>query len=405
MENKKEMRRIILWSTLVGVGLLLVLWGNGRTPASAGTEYQTHIPVVIALPTPSPVPPPQFVAEVELTGAECPTSIYANPFNGLVYTTNTDSRDVSVLSNNQFLHNVPTGEKPTDIASIPNSAYTYITNLTNQASANQIALFNGPNLQAMLPKHFEPHDVVVNPVNGLTYITDLDSTVTVFNFDQLVTHIRLDGAGWVRAIVADPMTGLVYAASWERGIVYVIQGTTLIHQFQVGWGILEMALDPVSGYFYVANSEPSAAYPGNISIFHRNDYTVTSYRTAVRSFDVDVESLHGYAYFANNTDNTISVVKGRTLIGTVPTGLNPTGVAANSNTGFAIITNEFSNSITIMKDGVVVGTETVGQYPYKAAVNHATNDFYILNRHRISWRDPENRERYSCNLPTVSIYH
>lgn len=395
-------RRILFGAALVALIIVTLGLLNGRSRASA--ETHSYLPIVSHEPTPTPVPPPHLVSTVALPGAECPNAVHANAFNGIVYIANTGSSDVSVLQNDRFLHNVPTGKRPTDIASIPNSNFTYVTNLSNQASTSQIALFDAANLRELLPEHFEPHDVIVNPVNGLTYVTDLDSTVTIYDFDQLVTHLQLPGAGWVRSAVADPKTGLVYAASWERGIVYVIDGTTVIDQFQAGWGILEMKIDPVSGYIYIANSDPSPAFPANVSVFHRDDYTVTYHQTAPATFDVAVDPLSGYAYFANFEGDSVTVLKGRQLIHTVPTGKNPTGVVVNPQTGFAIVTNEQSDTVTVFKNGSSLYTEQVGKNPYKVAVNSATNTFYIINRNLELKKNDKGQWITACHDASVSIY-
>lgn len=393
--------------SLLGAMLVISLQRQARPAGATDTEDAlAYLPALILVPTPTPIPvvPPELVRQVPLPEAECPNAVHANPTSGLVYIANTGSDDVSILKNNLFLKNVPTGKRPTDMASVPNSARTYVTNLTNIASRDQIAVFDGENLTTLLPEHFEPHDIIVHPSNGYTYVTDLDSTVRVFQGTTFVTDISLPSAGWVRTIVADPVTGLVYTASWERGIVYVIDGLTLVDQFQAGWGILEMAIDPITGFFYTANSSPSATYPQNISVFHRDDYTVTPITTAERSFDVAVDRANGLAYIVNDAENSVTVVTGRRLIGNAPVGEFPTGVAAHPTSGFVIVTNEGSDTITILRKAQVVRTDSVGSNPYKAAVNPTTGEFYIINRNRSIDYDDTGRPREICNPPSVSIY-
>lgn len=403
---KPPPKRHSRWLLAAAVFLLLLL------PALLLAQMENEIAYLPAvyrpLPTPTPEPTavprvPETAGEIPLTGALCPNKVGVNEFSGFVYVANSFSGDVSIVKDDQFLKNVPTGKFPTDIASVPNSPRTYVTSLTNTQSNDQIALFEGADLIQKIPEHFEPHDVIVNPVNGLTYVTDLDSHVRVINGTDVVTDILLPGAGWIRSIAVDPVTGLVYTASWEKGTMYVLQDTQIVASFQAGWGTIAIEVDPVSGFIYVAHSDPSAVYPNNITVFHRNDYTVTYMETAARSYDVAVDPLSGLAYFTNHDDDTVTVMRGRQLVTTVPVGEQPWGAAVDPTTGYAFIANHGSNNVTIMKDGAIVSTAAAGNKPIAIGVDTRTHTAYVANRtYRIDCDDVD-RCKTVCRPPTLTI--
>lgn len=382
-----------LRTSLIGFALLMVvtfgfmLIVNATTANSIQIDAYSYLPVVFGvLPTPTPLPPPVFAKNIEIPGAFCPNAIGVNEHSGYVYVANSFSDNVSMIFQDNFVGNVTIGLFPTDITSIPGSNRTYITHLTDTPGVDQIAVFDKTAVIDRVPEYFEPHDIIYNPVNGYLYVTDLDSTVRVIKGTGLnpeIVDVHLPNAGWVRSAEVDPLTGLVYAASWERGIVYVINGTTLVTQFQAGWGTLEISLEPQSGFFYLAHSEPNATYSQNISVFHRENYTVTPHFTAVRSFDVATDPVNQLAYVTNRDSNSVTVLAGRHVVATIPVGAAPMPVAVDPTTGYVYVGNHDSNTVTILQNGAFLNTQPAGRQPFAIAVNTQTHEVFVANR---TWR-------------------
>ncbi|MAT96472.1 MAG: hypothetical protein CL608_04955 [Anaerolineaceae bacterium] len=386
LKNKKTRQNrltIAGFALLTAVAFGLMLVSNTTMVKSSEADEFTYLPAIMHIvPTPTPLPP-VFANNIELPGAYCPNDIGVNEQSGYVYVANSYSNNVSMIFQDNFVGNVQIGKLPTDIVSIPNSNRTYITHLTDTQGVEQITIFDQAALVDRLPDHFEPHDIIYNPVNEYIYVTDLDSTVRVIKGtgpNPEIVDVHLAGAGWVRSIEVDPLTGLVYAPSWENGIVYVIDGTTLVTQFQAGWGTMEISLEPTSGYFYLAHSNPSTTYPQNISVFHRDDYTVTPHFTAVRSLDVATDPIHHLAYATNRKDNSVTVLSGRNVVATLPVGEAPTPVTVDPTTGYAYVGNHDSNTVTILQNGSVISTQPAGRQPYAIAVNSQTHDVFVANR-------------------------
>jgi YVTN family beta-propeller protein len=391
------------------IALLFVFWllTWRAAPASLAQENPgaSFLPVqMVPLPTPTPGPPPQFVTNIALPKAKCPNNAGFNQVSGYMYVLNNFSNNVSVFQNQAFVTDIATGKWPTDVASDPASARTWVTNLHSG-----ISLLEGAAQTAFIPPALEPYGVAFNPVNGYVYVSDLDSKVQIINGSQEVTTLNLfdpvtgKGAGSMQPIVADPLTGLVYAASWEYGRLYVIEDTHVTASVQIGWGPVNMALDSVRGLLYVAHSEPNADYPHDISVVDLDTLNVT-FIDAIpgqinTSRDVVVDPISGLAYVTNPDRDTVTVVQGTNVAATIAVGEGPWGIGINPNNGYVFVTNRYSNDVSILRNGVLLDTVAVeGKSPFAVGVDTNNNDIYIVNR-------GEGYDANTCKKASISILH
>jgi YVTN family beta-propeller protein len=238
--------------------------------------------------------------------------------------------------------------------------------------------------------------VAVNPVNGFTYVTDLDSLVQVIDGVTLVADVPVidpetgNGAGWLQPVVVDDRTGLVYVASWSHGKMYILSGTDVVANYRAGWGVKDMAIDSARGYIYMAHESPNQSYPHNISVFNIQTQTITPLSTAPKSRAVALDPLSGYAYVTNESEDSTTILLGAQVIATLPAGDTPWGVGVNPNTGYAFVTNRNSNDVTIYKDAAQITTIPVQEIsPYAVGVDTTTNDVYIANRGREDYSGPQ----------------
>jgi len=411
--NKPGVRQIIVLSLgIFSLLAVLLVFGKPRglaaNTASPQDDTLSFMPLIIKDPTPTPVPPvPQFVQNVPLQNVQCPNSVGFNAVSGYVYVANNFSFNVSAFKDRNFITNIPTGEWPTLIAADNDSSLTYVTVLHDQ-----VTVIDGTAVVGKIPKNYEPYGVAVNPQNGYAYITDLDSAVQIANGSDLVTNLKItdpeatppnNGAGWLQPVVVDPNTGLVYVASWSHGKMYVIDGTNVVADYRAGWGIKDMAIDPQRGFIYLANSEPNATYPYNISIFNIATKTFTFIDTEPGSLNgsraVAVDPISGNAYFTNPTQNSVTVVNGTNIVATLPAGHTPWDAGVNPNTGYVFVTNRESNDITVIKGTSVVNTIAAqGLQPFAVGVDTTNNDVYIANR-------GDEYGLYQCRAASVTILH
>lgn len=418
MANFPVLRRIaavgvVIVMVLVAIGTLPTAFGDSSPSKGAGIEGTPFfMPVMIRdlTPTPSPTattpptptisPIPQFVKNVPLD-TQCPNAVGFNANSGYVYVANNFSYNVSVFQNSNFITNITVGEWPTIIAPDNDSAVTYVTVL--HGSVN---VLDGTNNLGTVPKHYEPYGAVVNPVNGYTYVTDLDSTIQVINGTQLITDIWVTdpetngGAGWLQPILVDPNTGLIYFASWSHGKMYVMDGTTVVASYRAGWGVKDMEIDAERGFIYIAHDDPNATYPHDISVFNINTGTMQFIDTAEpMSRDVAVDPISGVAYFTHSDSDKVTAVIGTQVIGTMDAGDRPWGVGVNPNTGYAFVANRDGNSISVYHNAVPVTTIPAnGLAPFAVGVDTINNDVYIANR-------GDEYGLFQCRQASVTILH
>jgi DNA-binding beta-propeller fold protein YncE len=240
-------------------------------PTAAVDDNFVFMPIVSVYKPPVYLTP-QFVATVQLPTALCPGEVGVNPTTGLAYVTNHDSDNVSILKNGALQTTVTTGEWPTLVSSAPDSNKSFVTNLHGGVSYFKgTQLFNTimptPAYPGEEVKYGEPYAAAYNPVNGYTYIIHIGGGgyVQVVNDTQTIANIPIL-EGWILDVKVDPTTGLVYVANWEHGWMVVIQNTSVIQKFRIGWGPDKLGLDATNRYIYAAHSSPNSQYPHNISV-------------------------------------------------------------------------------------------------------------------------------------------
>jgi YVTN family beta-propeller protein len=394
----------LLWFVPLFLAGLILVSVLIKGPVNAGQPQMvaiidgtpSYLPIIGKNPVPTatatPVlPVPQFVKNVPLPNAQCPNAVAFNPTSRYVYVANNFSNNVSVLQDTNFVTNILTGEWPTLFAVDPHSALTYVTVLHDRVTA----LLN-TGVVGKIPDHYEPYGVAVNPVNGYTYVTDLDSLVQVIDGTTLIADVPVidpetgNGAGWLQPVVVDPITGLVYVASWSHGKMYVLDGTEVEANYRAGWGVKDMAIDPVRGYIYMAHESPNQTYPHNISVFNIQAQRITPISTAPKSRAVAVDPLSGYAYVSNESSNSVTILLGTRVIATLPAGDTPWGIGVNPNTGYAFVTNRNSHDVTVYKNAARITTIAVqGISPLAVGVDTTTNDVYIANHGREDYSGPQ----------------
>ncbi|MFN2136735.1 MAG: YncE family protein [Candidatus Promineifilaceae bacterium] len=397
--------RILALTVLIGVLLLALFLINQPFPTAVAGTGPAYLPVqFVPPPTPTPGPLPQLVEHVALPTAMCPNSTGFNQVSGLMYIANNYSNNVSVFENRAFVTDIPTGEWPTLIASDPYSKRTWVTNLHSGTS-----LLEGGAQVGFVPKDYEPYGAAYNPVNGYVYVTDLGSKVQVINGSELIATIELTdpdtgrGAGWMRPVVVDPRTGLVYAASWEYGRLYVIKDTEFVTSVRLGWGPLNMAIDTQRGLIYVAHYDPNPMYPHDISVVDLSTLQVTFVNSTPgevnRARDVVVDERAGRAYVTNPNNTSVTVLSGTDILGKLRVGEQPWGIGINPNDGTIVVANRGDNSVSLIRDGEVQQTLPLpGIEPLAVGVDTLRNDIYVINRGRQTGT-------FTCRDASVSILH
>jgi YVTN family beta-propeller protein len=158
---------------------------------------------------------------------------------------------------------------------------------------------------------------------------------------------------------------------------------SVIATVHVGAGPFDVAVNPATNKFYVANGDETA------TIVDGSTYSTASVATGIDSEAVAVNSLTNKIYVMNVCGNvpyclaagTITVIDGATNdTSSVYVGDWPTALAVNPFTNKIYVANSFDSSVTVI-DGVTNDTVTfvVGFFPVAIAVNPATNMIYSAN--------------------------
>jgi YVTN family beta-propeller protein len=402
--NRVYLPSLILIPICLTAALLFGYLAPGQPAAAssaslpAGTEL--FLPVVSR-----PWSPPQVIGQLPLPDAECPSAVITNPYSGYTYILNQDSDNISIISDQTALATVSTGIWPVLGAAVSNSNKTYITNLHSGT-----VLLDGTTVLGVIPAQYEPYNVAYNPVNGYAYIADLDSAVRVVNELDIIADINLLQldlgwtGGWMRAITVDEVTGLVYVAAWEKGLMYIIDGVNVIDgPIRLGWGILHMLIDEQRGYLYTAHSHPNEEYPHNLSVYSLTTGEVTYIHTAANTWEIALDPLSGYVYATNPDNNSVTVLSGSQVVAHLTVGQRPLGVAVSPLSGYAFVANSESDTVTVLQNGQIVAVHPTGHKPTAVGVNAATNLAYITNR---NWHLEINEHHQVitvCNPASVTI--
>ena len=388
------------------IGVLIVFPRQSVTVTHAQDDGGiTFMPVQMApAPTPTPGPPPQFVKNIPMPKAQCPNAADFNRVSGLTYVANIYSDNVSVFQDQEYLLDLYTGEWPRGMASDPDSARTWVTNLHDGTT-----LLDGAVQIGLVPRDYEPYAPAYNPVNGYLYVGDLNGNIQVIDGSQLVTTIQVvdpitgNKGGWILSVVVDSRTGLVYASSWQFGRLYVIDGTEVIDSVLTGTGAQDMAFDEVRGLIYIAHRSPSFEYPHDISVVDLATRSVTFVdpfpMQTDRAQEVALDVANGLAYFTNPDIDSVTVVQGTNLVARIPVGNEPWGIAVNPNDGYVFAANRKSNDVSILRNGALLDTvEVQGRDPVAVSVDTINNDIYIANR-------GEAVGSAECEKASVTILH
>lgn len=408
----KHSKKTLLILFLLTIPLLLLITlstfsqtNRIQAQPTGSTDTSLYLPLIY---NPVVYLPPEFVSKIDLPGAKCPHEIGVNPITGIAYVANHESANVSLLKDGAFISTISTGEWPTLVSSSSIDNQSFVTNLHGGVSRFQGTQFVGTIQAAPATPgaYFEPFSAAYNPVNGYTYIAYLGGggVVQVVDGTQQVANIPL-GKGWILDVEVDPVTGLVYVSNWEQGFLFIIEDTTVIDSFQIGWGPDQMALDEVGRYLYIAHSSPNSQYPQNISITNLDNNQVTSITTSKLSRRVAIDRTRGLAYFTNPKQNTVSIVRGSSLLSNLPTGDYPWGVAVHEDSGYAFVTNKESDTVTVLLEGKVVETLPAGNVPLGVATDPISRYVYVVNENSHEYCDEVDRCFKDCLTPaSVSVY-
>jgi DNA-binding beta-propeller fold protein YncE len=334
-----------------------------------------------------------------------------NQSSGLLYITNEESNNVSLIQNETLIGHIPTGKWPKFVASDPHSDRVYVSHVWNG-----IMVMRGSNITAKIPGYIESYWPLINTVNGYVYFTDLGEVVTIVKDDKRVKDVpNPDFEGneikWQLTSDFDELTGLTYFASWQNGALTVYDGLEVIDQYSFdGEGANDMVIDSHRRMAIIANKRAKAdeASPNNVSIVNIDTKSVSQIFSAKQSEQVALDKGAGYMYVTNPDDGTVTVLRGRGVVANYETGDHPHAVAVDSVRGLAYITDIDDNTVTVFRDGEILTTillpEEKGFEPTHVTIDEVTGRLFVLNRSSKEKPTYPDREVTICKEAWVHIF-
>lgn len=409
--SEKISKRFVLFIALaLLLGGMIVSLSSKTTSANHGDEITVFLPVIAT--DERNLPPPDGVAvSIQLPNALCPFDLSYNQHTDYLYITNEDSDNISIIKDDAWVSNLFVGDWPIHVRSDPNSNRTYVSTVVDG-----ISVLNGTQIVNQIPPFHESYYITVNTVNGYTYITDLHEPTTILQGDQKIMDLDTpdyNGHDIVWQLVSDfdQRTGKTYFASWQHGVLSVVEDTAVTDQFEYhGVGAKDMVIDSDRGFIYLANFRPGEdnGPNNNLSIVNMATKSVFPAFTSQQSRHIALDPVSGIVYATNPKDDTVTILKGQQILVTFQVGDKPWDVTVDQVTGYAYVTNSEDNSISIFKDGNYIKTielpENKGYQPWQITIDHETHDVYVINRSSfIEVYGAAGQTREVCEQPWLHI--
>ena len=153
---------------------------------------------------------------------------------------------------------------------------------------------------------------------------------------------------------------------------------TVTAQVTAGTSPNAVAVNPASGWVYVANSGSA-----NVTAIDGATHAASSIAVGTTPRAIAVNPVTNRVYVANNGSANVTVIDGgtNTVVTTVAAGGQPRAIAVNPVTEKIYVANETGDSVTVINGATnaVIATITVGNAPRAIAVNPVTNKIYVAN--------------------------
>ncbi|MBI5937761.1 MAG: choice-of-anchor D domain-containing protein [Betaproteobacteria bacterium] len=182
------------------------------------------------------------------------------------------------------------------------------------------------------------------------------------------------------AVAVNPASGWVYVANNGSANVSAINGAThAASAIAAGTSPRAIAVNPATNRIYVANNGSA-----NVTVIDGSDNSVvTTVAVASTPRAIAVNTATNKIYVANEGGDSVSVIDGatNTVVATPAVGDQPRAIAINPVTNRIYVANFNGDSVSVI-DGAtdtVSATITVGADPVDIAVNPATNKIYVAN--------------------------
>ncbi len=316
-----------------------------------------------------------------------PNDIEINPISNQLYVTHPQDGSISVidLKNYNLIKSIKTNGSPYFIALNLKDSKLYTSNVKHN-SVSIIDLDGQNNPIHYIGVGARPTDIEFNPTNNLTYVINSgDNTISIL--DQAKhKEKRIPTGHYPASIEVNPNNNKIYVTNNKDNTVSVIDGTTNkeITKIIVGQGPAGMEINPKNNEVYVTNSRDNtiSVIDGSLNI------VVATLNVGKKPIAVGVNDEQNLLYVSDMDDATIRAIDMKDnlsmyIVSKIPTENHPSGIAIGTSkdnkTTIIYASNTDSNSISVI-DGtrnMVKKVIQVEARPIDIDINNNTRKLYV----------------------------
>jgi YVTN family beta-propeller protein len=322
-----------------------------------------------------------------------PSAAAFDTLTGEIYVANSNSNNVSVISNGKVISFIPVGDEPYGIAYDSGNGYIYVAN----SGSNNVSVISGNRVIKSIPAGSGPYAVVYDSDDTDVYVTNGGGTNVSVISGLASAGVSIHVGTYPQGVTYDSSNGEIFVTNYLTHNVSVICGTavgcgtlnSLVTASGVGNYPFGAVFDSINGEVYVANSGSD-----NVTVLCGLAIGCGTFNKAVANigmgyspYGAAFDTISGNVFITNEESNNVSVICGVTGISCtqnkviVSTGVGsaPMGVAYDTTTGDFYTTNSLSNNVTVISGTTnkVVTNIVLGVIPGGPATDSINGDIYV----------------------------
>jgi YVTN family beta-propeller protein len=385
----------VLVATLMVLGALPAgaIAGNRIAPPTT-TPTPTPAPVAAAVQPATGHNPLGDIGTIGVGGL--PQFAAYDAFHLDVYVPNWANSNVSVINGTAVTATLLAGFIPFSATYDPNNHFVYVVN----EGSNNLTVFNGTSTVANIPVGTTPQFATFDSSNGWIYVSNSASAnVSVVNGTHVIATINVGtdpsrvvvgssggggGGGWVpsqvNAQTGGPNLYVPNSGSNNVSVIGGLTGKSVIASVNVGSDPQFATWDPNNVWLYVPNN-----HSGNVSILSSASPFHVLFTVAVGTnpWSATFVASTAQVLVVNFGSNSVSVLGGTqatTVVATITVGSGPEYLTQDPAAGGALIaSNTGSNTVSVIVGDAVVGTIPAGGAPIFGTYDASDGFVYIQN--------------------------
>lgn len=295
------------------------------------------------------------------SAGQAPAKIAVNEVEDIIYVSNFESQDVSVLngSTGELVRTLQLPENGVDLAVNPENNLLYISNPL-QNSVTIMDSLTGAICSSVKVGYF-PTQIVINRISAIAYVVNLigNSISALDRSHRVVYEVALGGTP--SGIAIDEVNRLMFVGNRHKPLISVFSLSQIkktpkrLGEIEVSSNPLHLSVNPVDGHLYVLLSGQDG-----IAIFNTSTRQQLSQHPLKFSV-TDGLVLHSESLVIHiNQGSNIYVTNLSTGLvqNTISTENTPISISVNHKTGMAFFVCAKSDSITFIKPEIRCITHT-----------------------------------------------